>query len=219
MRVAEPARTEHRLAAMEDEHDRPLRRDDLHADPAVQLRRWRDDARAAGVELPEAMSLATATSDGAPSARMVLLKQTDEAGLTFYSGYESRKGRELADNPRAALVLYWHPLGRQVRVEGSVERVTPEESDAYFRSRPVGSRVSAAVSRQSEVVASRGELEQAALELGRRGGDDVPRPAGWGGYRLRPVEWEFWQHRLDRLHDRFRYRPANGGWIIERLAP
>ena len=205
--------------AMTGERDRPLREGDLDPDPVVQLRRWLDDARAAGVELPEAMTLATSTRDGVPSARMVLLKDADGAGLSFYSDYESRKGRELADNPLAALVLYWHELGRQVRAEGSVRPLSPEESDAYFGSRPLGSRLSAAVSRQSEVVASREELERAAAELGRNRGDEVPRPERWGGYRLLPSSWEFWQHRVDRLHDRFRYRPANGAWIIERLAP
>jgi pyridoxamine 5'-phosphate oxidase len=204
---------------MADERDHPLREADLDPDPVVQLRRWLDEARAAGAGLPEAATLATATPDGAPSARMVLLKDADGAGLTFYSGYESRKGHELAENPRAALVLYWNELGRQVRVEGTIERLSPEESDAYFHSRPLGSRLSAAVSPQSEVVASREELEQAAAELGRTHGEDVPRPEGWGGYRLVPTLWEFWQHRLDRLHDRFRYRPGDGDWIIERLAP
>jgi pyridoxamine 5'-phosphate oxidase len=203
---------------MADEHDSPLREDELDPDPVAQLQRWFDEAREAGIELPEAMTLATATPDGAPSARMVLLKGTDAEGLTFYTGYDSRKGHELAENPRAALVLYWHPLGRQVRVEGSVERLRASESDAYFYSRPLGSRLSAAVSPQSEVVASREQLQRAAAELGTRG-EDVARPESWGGYRLSPTLWEFWQHRLDRLHDRFRYRPGSGGWIIERLAP
>jgi pyridoxamine 5'-phosphate oxidase len=204
---------------MADEPDRPLLDDDLDPDPLVQLRRWLGEARDAGVELPEGMTLATATRDGAPSARMVLLKDAGDEGLTFYSDYESRKGHELAENPRAAVVLYWHPFGRQVRVEGAVERVPPEQSDAYFRSRPLGSRLSAAVSHQSEVVASRDELEHAAGELGLRRGEDVERPESWGGYRLVPELWEFWQHRLDRLHDRFRYRLGAGDWIIERLAP
>jgi pyridoxamine 5'-phosphate oxidase len=204
---------------MADERDRPLRAADLDPDPLAQLRRWLEEARAAGVDLPEAMTLATATRDGVPSARMVLLKDADGAGLTFYSGYESRKGHELAENPRAALVLYWHELGRQVRVEGGVDRVSPEQSDAYFRSRPLGSRLSAAVSPQSEVVAGREELENAAADLALRAGDDVPRPERWGGYRLVPDLWEFWQHRLDRLHDRFRYRPGPERWIVERLAP
>jgi pyridoxamine 5'-phosphate oxidase len=204
---------------MADERDHPLREDDLDPDPFAQLKRWLDEARAAGIELAEAMTLATATPNGVPSARMVLLKDADEGGLTFYSGYDSRKGRELADNPLAALVLYWHALGRQVRVEGTVTRLAPEESDAYFNSRPLGSRLSAAVSPQSEVVASREVLERAAGELGRTAGEDVARPESWGGYRLLPTSWEFWQHRVDRLHDRFRYRPADDGWVVERLAP
>jgi pyridoxamine 5'-phosphate oxidase len=203
---------------MSDERDRPLRREDLDPDPVRQLAAWLAEARAAGIELAEG-ALATASADGAPSVRMVLLKDATEQGLTFYTGYESRKGRELAENPRAALLLYWHELGRQARAEGGVERVTADESDAYFRSRPLGSRLSAAVSRQSEVVENREELERAAAELGRRVGEDVPRPEGWGGYRLRPELWEFWQHRADRLHDRFRYRPGDGRWIVERLAP
>jgi pyridoxamine 5'-phosphate oxidase len=200
---------------VEDERDRPLDRWDLDADPVVQLRAWLEEARATGVELPEAMALATATRDGAPSARMVLLKDADERGLSFFTNYESRKGLELTENPRAALVLYWHALGRQVRVEGSVERLPAAESDEYFESRPPGSRRSAAVSPQSEVIESREELEREAAALG----DDVPRPPGWGGYLLVPSLWEFWQHRVDRLHDRFRYRPGDGGWIVERLAP
>ena len=204
---------------MSDERDRPLRREDLDADPVRQLTRWLEEARAVGIELAEAAALATATADGAPSVRMVLLKDATDEGLTFYTGYESRKGHELAENPRAALLLYWHDLGRQARAEGSVERVGSDESDAYFSSRPVGSRLSAAVSPQSEVIESREVLERAAAELGERVGEDVPRPESWGGYRLRPELWEFWQHRVDRLHDRFRYRPGAGGWIVERLAP
>jgi pyridoxamine 5'-phosphate oxidase len=218
-RRAEAASCLRRLAPMADEPDRPLLEEDLDPDPLVQLRGWLAEAREAGVELPEAMTLATATREGHPSARMVLLKDAGADGLTFYSGYESRKGNDLAENPRAALVLYWHSFGRQVRVEGSVARIPPEQSDEYFRSRLLGSRLSAAVSHQSEVVASREELEHAAAELERRRGDDVERPETWGGYRLVPELWEFWQHRLDRLHDRFRYRPGAGGWIIERLAP
>jgi pyridoxamine 5'-phosphate oxidase len=198
-----------------DERDRPLQREDLDPDPVVQLRRWLDEARAAGIELPEAMTLATATRDGAPSARMVLLKDVDDDGLSFFTNYDSRKGLELAENPRAALVLYWHPLGRQVRVEGTVTRLPAAESDKYFESRPPGSRRSAAVSPQSRVIGTREELEQAAEALS----DDVRRPEWWGGYRFAPERWEFWQHRVDRLHDRFRYRPDDGGWIVERLAP
>jgi pyridoxamine 5'-phosphate oxidase len=202
-----------------DEHDRPLRETDLDPDPVALLQRWLAEARATGIELPEAMTLATASPGGAPSARMVLLKDADADGLTFFTNYDSRKGRELADNPRAALLLYWHQLGRQVRAEGSVERLPVDASEAYFQARPHGSRLSAAVSPQSEVVASREELERAAVQLGRTVGEEVPRPAGWGGYRVIPVEWEFWQHRVDRLHDRFRYRVSDAGWIVERLAP
>src|SRR5262245_9546381 len=140
---------------MTDERDHPLDQADLDPDPVRQLNRWLQEARAAGIDLAEAAALATATADGAPSARMVLLKDATEAGLTCFSGYESRKGRELADNPRAALLVYWHDLGRQVRAEGAVERLSPAESDAYFRSRPLGSRLSAAVSPQSNVIESR----------------------------------------------------------------
>ena len=146
---------------------------------------------------------------------MVLLKDADGRGLSFFTSYESRKGVELVENPRAALVLYWHALGRQVRVEGKVERLPAAESDAYFESRPPGSRRSAAVSPQSAVIAGREGLERAAAALG----DDVPRPQDWGGYLLVPSLWEFWQHRVDRLHDRFRYRRGEGGWVVERLAP
>src|SRR5205085_6176496 len=161
-----------------------------------------------------------ATRDGRPSVRMVLMKGFDERGFVFYSGYESRKGRELAANPQAALCFYWHAVGRQARIEGPVERVAEEESAEYFGSRPLGSRLSAAVSRQSEVVGTREELEAAVEELRAHAGNEaIPLPPDWGGFRLAPEIFEFWQHREDRLHDRFRYRTANGGWLIERLAP
>ena len=202
---------------MKDERDRPFLEPDVSADPLAQLRSW--TAEVEGTVGWDAVALATATRDGSPSARMVLLKDADERGLTFYTGYESRKGRELDENPRAALVLYWHGPGRQVRVEGRVERVPEEDADAYFASRPLGSRLSAVVSRQSEVIPGRDELEAAVEALRERVGDDVPRPASWGGYRLVPDYWEFWQHRQDRLHDRFRYRPGDDGWVVERLAP
>lgn len=190
-----------------------MRRAELDAEPLRQFERWFQEARGA-VRVPEAMALATATADGAPSVRMVLLKEASPDGLVFYSHYPSRKGRELAANPRAALLFHWDPLGRQVRVEGPVERVAPGESDAYWATRPAGSRAGALASRQSEVLASRDELERRAAEA-----DPTERPEWWGGFRLRPETWEFWQHRDDRLHDRFRYRRDGGVWVIERLAP
>jgi pyridoxamine 5'-phosphate oxidase len=198
-----------------DPRERPLHRRDLAATPLEQFRRWLDDARSV-VRAPEAIALATATADGRPSVRMVLLKEADEQGLVFFTHYRSRKGRELGETRRAALLCYWDPLGRQVRVEGVVDRVAERESDRYFATRPLGARRAAVVSRQSEVVESRDALERAIAELG----DGEPaRPDGWGGYRLVPEAWEFWQHRADRLHDRFRYRLEQGSWAVERLAP
>jgi pyridoxamine 5'-phosphate oxidase len=184
-------------------------------DPLRQFARWRDEA---GGELG-AVALATATPDGAPSLRMVLLKGADERGLTFFSNYDSRKGAELEANPRAALLAYWPGSGRQVRVEGNVTRLDPDESDTYFATRPAGSRLSAAASPQSMVVADRAELERRVADVRGRHGDDPPRPESWGGYRLAPATWEFWQHREDRLHDRLRYRRDGSTWLVERLAP
>ncbi len=193
---------------------------DLDPDPVVQLRRWLDEAVAAGIPNAEAMALATAASDARPSVRFVLLRGLDERGLVFYTSYESRKGRELEENAVAAIALYWVDLGRQVRATGRVERVAREESEDYFRSRPLGSRLAAWASRQSEAIASREELERRWDELARAHPDgDVPLPPFWGGYRLAPVEIEFWEHRDSRLHDRLRYRRARSGWVIERLQP
>jgi pyridoxamine 5'-phosphate oxidase len=202
-------------------HDRPLLEREVDPEPLRQFAAWYDDARHAEIRLPEAMALATATRDGAPSVRMVLLKGFDERGFVFYSGYESRKGRELAQNPRGALCFYWDPLGRQVRIEGAVEPVTQGESEAYFRTRPRGNQISAWASAQSEPIASRSELEAAAREIERRyHGQEVPLRAGWGGYRLVPEIYEFWQHRDDRLHDRLLYRRGpSGEWGLSRLAP
>jgi pyridoxamine 5'-phosphate oxidase len=189
------------------------------ADPVGQFNEWLAEAREAGVSLPEAMTLATADATGRPSARMLLLKGADENGFTFFTGYESRKGRELEDNPRAAIVVYWNALGRQVRVEGPVRRLSPEQSDAYFQTRPPRSRAAAAASRQSEPIPSREELEAEFERLLAEHGDEVPRPERWGGYVLEPEVIELWQHRDDRLHDRFRFTRAGEDWVQERLAP
>ena len=189
-------------------------------EPLEQFRRWFADAETAGIRAPHAMALATAGRDGAPSVRMVLLKGADEDGFVFFTGYGSRKGAELEANPRAALLFYWDPLGRQVRVEGPVERVDGAESDAYFATRPRAAQLAAAASRQGRVLASREELDVRVTELEREHADgDVPRPEHWGGYRLRPESYEFWQHRENRLHDRLRYRRDVGRWLLERLAP
>jgi pyridoxamine 5'-phosphate oxidase len=203
-----------------DDRDRPLDRDDLLGDPLALFHLWFAAAREAGIPQPEALALATATPDGAPSVRMVLLKEADECGFLVATNLDSRKGRELAANPRAALLFHWFALGRQVRVEGRVERASPEESDAIHRARPRASRLAAWASRQSEPAASRAALDEAYAARDREfEGRDVPVPPFWGGLRIVPDAYEFWQHRENRLHDRFRYLPVAGGWRIERLQP
>jgi pyridoxamine 5'-phosphate oxidase len=202
-----------------DDRARPLLERDVDQDPLRQFEAWFEEAGAA-VRAPEAMVVATAAENGAPSARMVLLKGFDELGFVFYTGYDSRKGRELSTNPRAALLFYWDPLGRQVRVEGPIERTSREENARYFHSRPRASQIAALASEQSKTLESRGTLDVRVAELtAELDGREVPLPAAWGGFRLVPESYEFWQHREDRLHDRLRYRRSERGWTIERLSP
>jgi pyridoxamine 5'-phosphate oxidase len=197
-----------------------LRESDVDPDPIRQFSTWFEEAMAAGAIEPHAMALATSTLDGRPSVRIVLLRGCDERGFTFFTNYESRKAIEIESNPRAALVLHWHELERQVRIEGQVERVSAAESDAYFQSRPVGSRLGAWASRQSEVIASRESLEARFKEAASRYPDgEVPRPENWGGYMLVPDVVEFWQGRPNRLHDRLLYTRRGNRWLVDRLAP
>lgn len=197
-----------------------LRESDIHQDPVEQFRRWFEEARAADLHEPNAVTVATATADGKPSARTVLLKGFDERGFVFYTNYEGGKARDLRENPRAALLFYWGELERQVRIEGRVRRIPTEESDAYFASRPRGSQLGAWASEQSRPVVDRDALEERLREVERRFGEgEVPRPPFWGGYRVEPESFEFWQGRENRLHDRLVYRRENGGWSIGRLQP
>lgn len=190
------------------------------SDPIALFSRWFTAAEKAGILLPEAIALATATPDGRPAVRMMLLKSFDERGFVFYTNYESRKGAELAANARAAFLVYWNVLHRQVRVEGTVERLSEEESFAYFRTRPRGSRLGAWASAQSSVLEGREELERRFREREAKfEGQEVPLPPFWGGFRLRPEVIEFWQGRVNRLHDRIRFRREGDGWTVTRLSP
>jgi len=192
---------------------------DADRDPFRQFQRWFDDALAAKLPLPNAMTLATVDAEGHPSARVVLLKGVESGGFVFFTNYRSRKGRELADQPGACLVFQWSDLERQVRVDGTVRPVSGAASDAYYASRPLGARLSAWASAQSEKVASRGVLEKGMEAARAQHGDNPPRPPHWGGYLVIPHAVEFWQGRADRLHDRLRYTRAGAAWAIERLAP
>jgi len=204
-------RTDYKKGALDDEH--------AAADPIAQFGRWWDEAL--NSQLPEvnAMTLATADAGGVPSARVVLLKGYDERGFVFFTNYDSRKGRELAANPKAALLFFWPELERQVRIEGLVERIESAESDAYYRSRPLASRIGAWASPQSEPIPSKAWLMGRAAEMGLRHGLNPDRPPQWGGYRLCPEVMEFWQGRPSRLHDRLRYQRVGSGWERSRLAP
>jgi len=192
----------------------------VDADPISQFGTWLNEAIAAKVNEPNAMTLATCKRDGQPSARMVLLKIVNADGFAFFTNYDSQKGHELAQHPRAALVFFWPELERQVRIEGTISRTSEQESDEYFRKRPPDSRIGAAVSSQSAVIESRGVLERRKDELDKQyPTGDVPRPANWGGYRLKPTRLEFWQGRASRLHDRVEYVREGEKWAIRRLAP
>jgi pyridoxamine 5'-phosphate oxidase len=201
--------------------ERGLREEDLASDPFSQFGSWFDEVARAGLREPNAMTLATATPAGRPSARMVLLKGFDARGFVFFTNYESRKGDELSANPYAALVFFWVQLERQVRVEGKIERLSADESDAYFASRPEGSQLGAWASQQSAIIPGRGPLEARYEELrALYEGQEIPRPPFWGGFLVVPETVEFWQGRANRLHDRLRYRrQADDSWVIERLSP
>ncbi|HJT18735.1 MAG TPA: pyridoxamine 5'-phosphate oxidase [Thermoanaerobaculia bacterium] len=194
---------------------------DLHPDPFVQFGRWFDEAKAAVPSHPEGMVVATASKDGDVSSRVVLLKEFDSRGFAFYTNYNSRKAAQIHDNPRAALTFWWPQLERQVRIEGAIVRTTEEESDAYFATRPRGSQIGAWASEQSKVIAGRGDLDARFEELSANYHErPIPRPPHWGGYRVIPILFEFWQSRADRLHDRFQYRLREAkDWVIERLSP
>jgi pyridoxamine 5'-phosphate oxidase len=197
-----------------------LRKSDLDPNPFTQFSKWYDEVLKSDLILPNSVALATATAGGVPSARMVLLKEFDERGFVFYTNYDSRKSQEMEENPYAALLFYWAALDRQIRIAGSVQRVSREESEAYFQTRPLDSRLGAWASNQSSVIANREVLENRMKALTEEYENrEVPLPPNWGGYRLAPESFEFWQSRPSRLHDRLRYTKREGDWIIERLAP
>lgn len=204
-------RKDYRLAALEESS--------VDTNPIEQFQVWFLEAQSAKLPEPNAMTIATVNADGHPSARVVLLKGLDARGFVFYTNYDSRKGREIAAHPFAALVFHWNELERQVRIEGSVVRISEAESDTYFNSRPIGSRIGAWTSPQSEVITSRDVLTDKEKMMIQKYGDQPPRPAHWGGLRVVPKVIEFWQGRSSRLHDRLRYRQTSHGWIIDRLAP
>ena len=209
------------LARVRREYSRhALSETDVDLNPLVQFNRWLQEALSSRLPEPNAMALATATGEGRPSVRMVLLKGYDERGFVFFTNYEGRKSSELLSNPNGALLFYWSELERQVRIEGSVEKTSRQESEEYFNTRPLESRLGAWASRQSEVIPGRSDLEQKVSDLKERYADrEIPVPPFWGGFRLQPLVFEFWQGRENRLHDRIRYNLQGGVWVIERLSP
>lgn len=196
-----------------------LDENDVLSDPIDQFHRWFEEARLSAINEPNAMTVATASADGTPHARILLLKEYDERGFVFFTNYLSHKGEELASNPKAALLFFWPELQRQIRIEGSVEKVSSTDSDLYFQQRPLGSRLGALASPQSQVIANRQLLEQQWADVQTRFGDNPPRPDHWGGYRVAPQRLEFWQGRPSRLHDRLVYRRVDDQWQLERIAP
>lgn len=210
-----------KLADMRQEYDKDvLHRDQLDSNPIIQFEKWFDEVTEQHKEDPHAFTLATADASGKPSSRIVLLKGIEEEQFIFYTNYDSKKGRDMAENPNVSATFFWPALQRQVRIEGTVEKVSPEISDAYFHSRPEGSRLGAWASPQSEELESRDILENSWKELSERfAGGAIPRPENWGGYAIKPQRIEFWQGRPSRLHDRFSYTVEDGKWRIARLAP
>jgi pyridoxamine 5'-phosphate oxidase len=209
------------LAEIRNEYKyQQLTENNVNHNPFFQLKSWLDEAIASQVHEPTAMNLATVGRDSKPSSRIVLLKELSESGLVFFTNYESKKGKELFQNPFAAILFFWPELERQVRVEGKVEKISTKESDTYFNSRPVGSKISANISPQSQVIPNREQLEEKQLQFTKKfEGKEIPRPAHWGGYILIPERFEFWQGRVSRLHDRLQFEKVGGDWKVERLAP